>query len=190
VAKNAPLIVVPASGGARMQEGILSLMQMPRTTIAVEMVKEAGLPYIVVLTDPTTGGVTASFAMLGDIHIAEKGAQIGFAGARVIESTIRETLPEGFQRSEYLMEHGMVDMVVHRRDLRPTLVRTIGLLMTPRLDAVGEDLDLSAAQAADGEPAQMPQSATQPAIQATAAQPAATQQASSQPAEPIQAGDD
>ena len=190
VAKHAPLIVVPASGGARMQEGILSLMQMPRTTIAVEMVKEAGLPYIVVLTDPTTGGVTASFAMLGDIHIAEKGAQIGFAGARVIESTIRETLPEGFQRSEYLMEHGMVDMVVHRRDLRPTLVRTIGLLMTPRLDAVGEDLDLSAAQAADGEPAQMPQSATQPAIQATAAQPAATQQASSQSAEPIQAGDD
>ncbi|MFS2011650.1 acetyl-CoA carboxylase, carboxyltransferase subunit beta [Azospirillum sp. CT11-132] len=194
VAKNAPLIVVPASGGARMQEGILSLMQMPRTTIAVEMVKEAGLPYIVVLTDPTTGGVTASFAMLGDIHIAEKGAQIGFAGARVIESTIRETLPEGFQRSEYLMEHGMVDMVVHRRDLRPTLVRTIGLLMTPRLDAVAEDIDLSAAQAADGEPAQLPQSATQPvtqpATQATAAQPAATQQASSQPAAPVQAGDD
>ena len=116
-----------------MQEGILSLMQMPRTTIAVEMVKEAGLPYIVVLTDPTTGGVTASFAMIGDIHIAEKGAQIGFAGARVIESTIRETLPEGFQRSEYLLEHGMVDMVVHRRDLRPTLTRVLALLMQKSL---------------------------------------------------------
>jgi acetyl-CoA carboxylase carboxyl transferase subunit beta len=178
-----------------MQEGILSLMQMPRTTIAVEMVKEAGLPYIVVLTDPTTGGVTASFAMLGDIHIAEKGAQIGFAGARVIESTIRETLPEGFQRSEYLLEHGMVDMVVHRRDLRPTLVRTIGLLMTPRIDAVVEDLDLTAAQAADGEPAQLllpgtPQPGLPPATQATAAQPASTQQASSAQAEPVQAGDD
>jgi len=128
VLQEAPLIVVPASGGARMQEGILSLMQMPRTVIAVEMVKEAGLPYIVVLTDPTTGGVTASFAMLGDIQIAEKGAQIGFAGARVIEDTIRETLPEGFQRSEYLLEHGMVDMVVHRKDLRDTLVRMLGLL--------------------------------------------------------------
>jgi acetyl-CoA carboxylase carboxyl transferase subunit beta len=104
-----------------MQEGILSLMQMPRTTIAVEEVKEAGLPYIVVLTDPTTGGVTASFAMLGDIHIAEPGAVIGFAGQRVIEETIREKLPEGFQRAEYLLEHGMVDMVVRRGDLRATL---------------------------------------------------------------------
>jgi acetyl-CoA carboxylase carboxyl transferase subunit beta len=132
VLQQSPLIVVPASGGARMQEGILSLMQMPRSTIGVEMVKDAGLPYIVVLTDPTTGGVTASFAMLGDVHIAERGAQIGFAGARVIESTIRETLPEGFQRSEYLMEHGMVDMVVHRRELRPTLIRVIDLLMRPR----------------------------------------------------------
>ncbi|HYC01972.1 MAG TPA: acetyl-CoA carboxylase, carboxyltransferase subunit beta [Azospirillaceae bacterium] len=131
VLQQAPLIAIPASGGARMQEGILSLMQMPRTTIAVEMVKEAGLPYVVVLTDPTTGGVTASFAMLGDIHIAEPGAQIGFAGARVIESTIRETLPEGFQRSEYLMEHGMVDMVVHRRELRGTLARIIDLLRRP-----------------------------------------------------------
>ena len=102
VLQDAALIVVPASGGARMQEGILSLMQMPRTVIAVEMVKEARLPYIVLLTDPTTGGVTASFAMLGDLHVAEPGAQIGFAGARVIESTIRETLPEGFQRAEYL----------------------------------------------------------------------------------------
>jgi acetyl-CoA carboxylase carboxyl transferase subunit beta len=131
VAQRAPLVVVPASGGARMQEGILSLMQMPRSTIAVEMVKEAGLPYIVVLSDPTTGGVTASFAMLGDIHIAEKGAQIGFAGARVIESTIRETLPEGFQRAEYLRSHGMVDMVVHRKDLKPTLARLLDLLMRP-----------------------------------------------------------
>ncbi|WP_084536352.1 acetyl-CoA carboxylase, carboxyltransferase subunit beta [Azospirillum halopraeferens] len=138
---GAPLVVVPASGGARMQEGILSLMQMPRTTIAVEMVKEAGLPYVVVLTDPTTGGVTASFAMLGDIHIAERGAQIGFAGARVIESTIRETLPEGFQRAEYLLEHGMVDMVVHRKDLRPTLARVLDLL-TRRMREPGAEPDL------------------------------------------------
>lgn len=130
VQKKAALITVPASGGARMQEGILSLMQLPRTVIAVEQVKEAGLPYIVVLADPTTGGVTASFAMLGDVHIAERGALIGFAGARVIESTIRETLPEGFQRAEYLMDHGMVDIVVHRKDLRETLQRVLGLLMS------------------------------------------------------------
>ncbi|HSK41127.1 MAG TPA: acetyl-CoA carboxylase, carboxyltransferase subunit beta, partial [Arenibaculum sp.] len=135
VLQDAPLIVVPASGGARMQEGILSLMQMPRTVIAVEMVKDAGLPYLVVLTDPTTGGVTASFAMLGDLHIAEKGAQIGFAGARVIEDTIRETLPEGFQRAEYLLEHGMVDMVVHRKDLRDTLIRLLDLLRRPQPSA-------------------------------------------------------
>lgn len=131
VEKQAALIAVPASGGARMQEGILSLMQMPRTVIAVEMVKEAGLPYVVLLSDPTTGGVTASFAMLGDIHIAERGAMIGFAGARVIESTIRETLPPGFQRAEYLQDHGMVDIVVHRKELRATLARTLGLLMPP-----------------------------------------------------------
>ncbi len=131
VDKQAALIAVPASGGARMQEGILSLMQMPRTVIAVEMVKEAGLPYVVLLSDPTTGGVTASFAMLGDIHIAERGSMIGFAGARVIESTIRETLPPGFQRAEYLQDHGMVDIVVHRKELRATLVRTLGLLMPP-----------------------------------------------------------
>ena len=129
VVQDAPLIVVPSSGGARMQEGILSLMQMARTTIAVEEVKDAGLPYIVVLTDPTTGGVSASFAMLGDVAIAETGAVIGFAGARVIEQTIREKLPEGFQRAEYLLEHGMVDMVVRRQDLRDTLVRVIGLLV-------------------------------------------------------------
>lgn len=129
VAQKAPLVIIPASGGARMQEGILSLMQMPRTTIAVNMVKQAGLPYICVLTDPTTGGVTASFAMLGDIHIAEKGAQIGFAGARVIENTIRETLPENFQRAEYLRDHGMVDIVVVRKDLRDTLIRVFDLLI-------------------------------------------------------------
>lgn len=128
VALQAPLIILPASGGARMQEGALSLMQLPRTIIAVDEVKAAGLPYIVVLTDPTTGGVTASFAMVGDIHIAEKGAQIGFAGARVIENTIRETLPAGFQRAEYLLEHGMVDVVVERKDLRPTLIRILRLL--------------------------------------------------------------
>ncbi len=137
---EAPLIVFPSSGGARMQEGILSLMQMPRTVIAVDMVKDAGLPYIVVLTNPTTGGVTASFAMLGDIHLAEPGAIIGFAGQRVIEETIHERLPEGFQRSEYLLEHGMVDMVVPRHELRDTLVRLLDLIRRPgtlatRLDA-------------------------------------------------------
>jgi acetyl-CoA carboxylase carboxyl transferase subunit beta len=129
VAQLAPLIVVPASGGARMQEGALSLMQMPRTVIAVQEVKEAGLPYVVVLADPTTGGVTASFAMLGDLHIAETGAMIGFAGARVIEQTVRETLPEGFQRAEYLLEHGMVDIVVARDELRDTLARMLSLLL-------------------------------------------------------------
>lgn len=128
VAAGAPLIAFPASGGARMQEGILSLMQMPRTVLAVEAVKEARLPFIVVLTDPTTGGVTASFAMIGDLHLAEPGAIIGFAGQRVIKDVIREDLPEGFQRSEYLLEHGMIDMVVERSDLRDTLIRVLGLL--------------------------------------------------------------
>ena len=127
--QEAPLIAIPASGGARMQEGILSLMQMPRTVIAVEEVKEAGLPYIVILTDPTTGGVSASFAMLGDIAIAEPGSIIGFAGPRVIEETIRETLPEGFQRAEYLLEHGMIDMVVPRGQLRDRLTRLLDLLV-------------------------------------------------------------
>jgi acetyl-CoA carboxylase carboxyl transferase subunit beta len=130
---KAPLVMFAAAGGARMQEGILSLMQMPRTVIAVQRLREAGLPFIVVLTDPTTGGVTASFAMLGDVQIAEPGALIGFAGPRVIEQTIRETLPEGFQRAEYLLEHGMLDMVVHRHQLRDTLVRLVGLLMQPHL---------------------------------------------------------
>ena len=134
VLQSAALVIVPSSGGARMQEGILSLMQMPRTTIAVEEVKEAGLPYFVILTDPTTGGVTASFAMLGDIQISEPGAVIGFAGARVIEETIREKLPEGFQRAEYLLDHGMVDMVVRRHDLAETIGRLIGLLRKPVID--------------------------------------------------------
>src|SRR5687768_13671601 len=128
VQRKRPLILFAASGGARMQEGILSLMQLPRTTIGVDRLKEAGLPYIVVLTNPTTGGVTASYAMLGDVHIAEPGALIGFAGPRVIEQTIREKLPDGFQRAEYLMEHGMVDMVVHRHEMRPTLANLCRVL--------------------------------------------------------------
>lgn len=131
VLQRAPLILLPASGGARMQEGALSLMQLPRTIIAINDVKEAGLPYLVVLTNPTTGGVSASFAMLGDITLAEPGALIGFAGARVIESTIREKLPEGFQRAEYLLEHGMIDMVVHRHALRERLVALLGMLLIP-----------------------------------------------------------
>ena len=134
VAQEAALIVIPASGGARMQEGILSLMQMPRTVVASQQVREAGLPYIVVFTDPTTGGVSASFAMLGDVHIAETGAQIGFAGARVIEETMRQTLPDGFQRAEFLHSHGMVDIVVNRKELKPTIARILGLLMQPRMD--------------------------------------------------------
>jgi len=124
-----PLVAFTAAGGARMQEGALSLMQMPRTTLGVQLLKEAGLPYIVVLCDPTTGGVTASYAMLGDVHLAEPGALIGFAGPRVIEQTIREKLPEGFQRSEYLLEKGMVDKVVHRQDLPETLGNLMRILM-------------------------------------------------------------
>jgi acetyl-CoA carboxylase carboxyl transferase subunit beta len=131
VERQAALIAVPASGGARMQEGILSLMQMPRTILAAEMVKEAGLPYIVILTDPTTGGVAASFASIGDITLAEPGAIIGFAGARVIEETIREKLPEGFQRAEYLHEHGMVDQVVPRGELHAAVARILSLLREP-----------------------------------------------------------
>ena len=127
--RKRPLVLFAASGGARMQEGILSLMQLPRTTVGVDRLKEAGLPYIVVLTNPTTGGVTASYAMLGDVHIAEPGALIGFAGPRVIEQTIREKLPEGFQRSEYLMEHGMVDMVVSRLEMKKTVANLLKLFM-------------------------------------------------------------
>ena len=138
VVQDAPLIVIPSSGGARMQEGILSLIQMARTTIAVDEVREAGLPYIVLLADPTSGGVLASFSMLGDIAIAEPGAEIAFSGARVIEQTIRAKLPEGFQRAEYLLDHGMVDMVVERHKLRDTVIRILDLLrnQTPPGDVV------------------------------------------------------
>ena len=129
VKTNRPMVLFSAAGGARMQEGILSLMQMPRTTVAVQMLKEAGLPYIVVLTHPTTGGVTASYAMLGDVQIAEPNALICFAGPRVIEQTIREKLPEGFQRAEYLLDHGMLDRVTHRKAMRDELVTVIRLLM-------------------------------------------------------------
>lgn len=135
VLQDAPLIIFTSSGGARMQEGAISLMQMPRTIIASRAVKEAGLPFITVLTDPTTGGVTASFTMLGDIQIAEPGALIGFAGARVIEQTVREKLPEGFQRAEYLLEHGILDMVTKRGDLPEMLARLIGLLRVKNLQA-------------------------------------------------------
>jgi acetyl-CoA carboxylase carboxyl transferase subunit beta len=148
--KSTPFILFAASGGARMQEGILSLMQMPRTTIAVQELRAARKPYIVVLTNPTTGGVTASYAMLGDIHIAEPGALIGFAGPRVIEQTIREKLPDGFQKAEYLKEHGMVDMVVQRHDMRATLSRLCRVLTkAPAADApatalVPEEMAVSA----------------------------------------------
>ncbi len=128
VKRLCPYIIFTAAGGARMQEGILSLMQMPRATVAIRRLQGSGLPYIVVLTDPTTGGVTASYAMLGDVQIAEPNALIGFAGQRVIENTIREKLPEGFQRAEYLLEHGMIDMVVHRRDMRANLATIIAYL--------------------------------------------------------------
>jgi acetyl-CoA carboxylase carboxyl transferase subunit beta len=127
-----PYVIFTAAGGARMQEGILSLMQMPKTTVALAELKDAGLPYIVVLTDPTTGGVTASYAMLGDVQLAEPGALIGFAGQRVIEQTIREKLPEGFQRAEYLLDHGMVDMVVPRQELKETLAKLLGYLTPER----------------------------------------------------------
>lgn len=132
VARECPLVMFTAAGGARMQEGALSLMQMARTTIAIQELRKRGLPYVVVLTDPTTGGVTASYAMLGDVHLAEPGALIGFAGPRVIEQTIRETLPPGFQRSEYLVEKGMVDKVVPRKDLPDTLGSILSTLMTGR----------------------------------------------------------
>ena len=132
IANTCPYVIFTAAGGARMQEGILSLMQMPRATVAIRKLHDAGLPYIVVLTDPTTGGVTASYAMLGDVQIAEPNALIGFAGQRVIENTIREKLPEGFQRAEYLLAHGMIDMVVHRHALRERLGQVIGYLCHKR----------------------------------------------------------
>ncbi|MCC2689082.1 MAG: acetyl-CoA carboxylase carboxyltransferase subunit beta [Rhizobiaceae bacterium] len=154
VDRNRPMILFAASGGARMQEGILSLMQLPRTTVAVDRLKEAGLPYVVVLTNPTTGGVTASYAMLGDVHIAEPGALIGFAGPRVIEQTIREKLPEGFQRAEYLLEHGMVDMVVSRLELRSTIARLLKMLLrTPAQAAEAEILPAPAIPAESRPPA-------------------------------------
>ena len=164
IERKTPLILYAASGGARMQEGILSLMQLPRTTIAVNMLKEAGLPYIVVLTNPTTGGVTASYAMLGDIHIAEPEALIGFAGPRVIEQTIREKMPEGFQRSEFLQEHGMVDMIVSRLDMRSTIARIIRLLCKlpagekPVIDAVANESN----QNAEGADAAISDDGTEP----------------------------
>lgn len=136
--EKCPLVMFPASGGARMQEGILSLMQLPRTTVAVDMLKESGQPYVVVLTNPTTGGVTASYAMLGDIHLAEPGAEIGFAGKRVIEQTLREKLPEGFQTAEYLLEHGMVDMVVKRHDIPETLARLLKILTKKPVSAAND----------------------------------------------------
>ncbi|WP_246735920.1 acetyl-CoA carboxylase, carboxyltransferase subunit beta [Agrobacterium sp. a22-2] len=145
IEEKCPLVMFPASGGARMQEGILSLMQLPRTTVAVNMLKEAGLPYIVVLTNPTTGGVTASYAMLGDLHIAEPGAEICFAGKRVIEQTIREKLPEGFQTSEYLLEHGMIDMVTKRHDIPDLLARVLKIMTKQAGDAVKNTLPAVAA---------------------------------------------
>ena len=148
VEKGCPFVLFAASGGARMQEGILSLMQMPRTTIAVQRLREACKPYIVVLTNPTTGGVTASYAMLGDVHIAEPGALIGFAGPRVIEQTIREKLPEGFQKAEYLRDHGMVDMVVHRHDLRATIARLCRLLTKAPASAPAQPISLPAPESA------------------------------------------
>ncbi len=159
VAIRAPLIALPAAGGARMQESILSLMQMPRTVLAVQQVREAGLPYIVVLTDPTTGGVTASFAMLGDVNIAEPGALIGFAGARVIQQTIREDLPEGFQRAEFLLDHGMVDMVVHRHALKDRLATLLDHLCAPVQEpAADPELEkaVGPARKAAGKPAKEP----------------------------------
>ncbi|MGR3493178.1 MAG: acetyl-CoA carboxylase, carboxyltransferase subunit beta [Shimia sp.] len=163
-----PLILFSAAGGARMQEGILSLMQMPRTTVAVQMVKEAGLPYIVVLTHPTTGGVTASYAMLGDVQISEPNALICFAGPRVIEQTIQETLPEGFQRAEYLLDHGMLDRVTHRLKLRDELVSIVRMMMGQPAPVMG-DLPKPVAPALEA-----PEPSKAADAEATAAKPATT----------------
>ena len=188
VKRKTPYVMFAASGGARMQEGILSLMQLPRTTVAVQMLREAGLPYIVVLTNPTTGGVSASYAMLGDIHIAEPGALIGFAGPRVIEQTIREKLPEGFQRSEYLMEHGMVDIVVPRTEMKDTISNVLTILMKqPRgasIAAAGsENQDTQSKPVAQSQPADESAEATPPAIAAEAviAQPSSKTKSKSKP---------
>ncbi|WP_052002640.1 acetyl-CoA carboxylase, carboxyltransferase subunit beta [Microvirga sp. BSC39] len=156
IERGTPYVVFTASGGARMQEGILSLMQMARTTVLIQRLRERKLPYIVVLTNPTTGGVTASYAMLGDVHMAEPGALIGFAGPRVIEQTIREHLPDGFQRAEFLKEHGMVDMVVHRHDLRSTLARLCRLLMRLPAHATGRASDAPADDGSDHHEADRP----------------------------------
>jgi acetyl-CoA carboxylase carboxyl transferase subunit beta len=159
IEKRRPMVLFAASGGARMQEGILSLMQLARTTVAVDRLKEAGLPYVVVLTNPTTGGVTASYAMLGDVHIAEPGAIIGFAGSRVIEQTIREKLPEGFQRSEYLMQHGMVDMVVSRLALKATIARLLKIMLKQPATAIEGELLPPPDKTAAPQPAQAAQAA-------------------------------
>jgi acetyl-CoA carboxylase carboxyl transferase subunit beta len=156
IERATPYVVFTASGGARMQEGNLSLMQMARTTVLIQRLRERKLPYIVVLTNPTTGGVTASYAMLGDIHMAEPGALIGFAGPRVIEQTIREHLPDGFQRAEFLKEHGMVDMVVHRHDLRPTLARLCSLLRRLPAHGTGMTSDVAADDGSDHHEADRP----------------------------------
>ncbi|MCP4319712.1 MAG: acetyl-CoA carboxylase carboxyltransferase subunit beta [Hyphomicrobiales bacterium] len=166
VEQKCPLVMFPASGGARMQEGILSLMQLPRTTVAVEMLKEAGLPYIVVLTNPTTGGVSASYAMLGDIHIAEPGAEICFAGKRVIEQTIHEKLPEGFQTSEYLMEHGMVDMVVTRLELSDTLARLLKIMMKKPAQELNGATPPASAESAEEAAVETDDAAQVPAVEA------------------------
>ena len=158
-----PLILFSAAGGARMQEGILSLMQMPRTTVAVQMLKEAGLPYIVVLTHPTTGGVTASYAMLGDVHIAEPGALICFAGPRVIEQTIRETLPDGFQRAEYLLDHGMLDRVTPRMQLRDELIAITRMLLGLAPPVKGDLPAPDKTEAAAADPGKAPGPADKPA---------------------------
>ena len=165
VLQKAPLIIIPATGGARMQEGILSLMQMPRTVVAVQEVKEAGLPFFVLLTNPTTGGVSASFAMLGDIHIAEPGALIGFAGKRVIEQTVKEVLPDGFQTAEYLLDHGMVDVVVPRGQIRDTINRLVDLLMPLDLEPADSDdaTDTSQEDGAEAGDAEAAEPAPQPA---------------------------
>ena len=177
VKEKRPFVLFVSSGGARMQEGILSLMQMPRTTVAVAALKDAGLPYIVVLTNPTTGGVTASYAMLGDVHIAEPGALIGFAGPRVIEQTIREKLPEGFQRSEYLLEHGMVDMVVSRGELKETIARLCRLLLNLPLASSAPAIEAPAEPEAAEKPAEAEETVAE-VTEATAEEPAA------EPAEP------
>jgi len=186
VMQEAPLIVIPASGGARMQEGILSLMQMPRSVAAIDLVKDAGHPYIVVLTDPTTGGVSASFAMLGDIALSEPGATIGFAGKRVIEETIRESLPEGFQSAEYLLDHGMVDMVVPRGELRATLMRILALLQnrTP----LAEVVKLPSGEASADKPAAQKQTkAAAPAVDIPPPPKDAVKDAGTQAAKPATA---